>query len=672
MPYSEDSSHSPIGNGELTQANVSRVSNNPYNPNNDVNWPTQYDAFVTKTNDQMSSVNVTESHEVTDISAANLYLQHRPRLNASITVTNGGVVSNVDYNNGVITFSANPAGPFTVSYLADPDKYYGEYLTQLQDGIHELQAWAGAGSVQHEGIKNANYALLSTGGNLAARLPYATNLSALQSSESVSIKSDTGVTDNTITLGNGDDQIIVDSDDVDLTLNSTDRVNVRGKLVVAEEGTSVSLDSGSVGHAANASSYSDTASDVAVFYGDVKIFGDILTDGSITTNTNTTATNVLAQDLQVDGNTILGDSTADTTTASGPLAAGDTLTVAGDATFNGNINLASGSTVDGVDLAALATQLDYIRPGGPDWKDDSINITHFTTKAFNNNTGTGVEDIGFSGTVTSVTIGGTLITDSSATSGAYPTNTTNETTPDSTDVYTDGTWLLKFTSGTRAGEVFSVLSGPNTSTNQWTLDRVCDGTVGASYTVYSPYRNIPNHLSNVGLTVSISASTVNPVVATVDGKKHVITDSSISITMPSTNGGYYIYMRNSGSTVELFHNQTFIQPKGAVFVGYVSVTSGTISSSGLRAARPNQKFDSGWISLTAGNNQELSHILGANTATGLVKVLVNTADVTQVPGMFDYTAEASASDVVIEGTSAFFTRLDVITTGYYRIIVSRQ
>lgn len=682
MAYSSDSANSPVNrdSSEISTSNVVRVTNNPYNQSNTINWPSSYDAFITKTNDQMTSVSVTdEVHLVADIpDTFIIYMQHRPRLNASVTITGSGdesaLINTIDYTTGAIQLHDYPTGDadgnVTLVYLADPDKYYGEYLTQLQDSIHAMQFWAGTpdGGVEHEGAANANFAILSTGGTVADKLPYSTNLSALASGDSITIASDTGVTNNSITLGNASDQLIVDSDDVDLTLNSTDRVNVRGKLVVAEEGTSVSLDSGSVGHATNAGLYTDTASDVAVFYGDVKIFGDILTDGSITTNTNTTVTNVLAQDLQVDGNTILGDSTADTTTVSGAFSAGSTSTFTGEATFSENIVLAADKTVDGVDLKALDTVLDYIRPGDGTWKGDALNSTHYTSTAWSGITST--ESIGYTSTgshVTSVTTGGVLITDSAATSGAYDaSNTFNEAYD---DVYADGSWRLKFLTGSRAGEVFTVISGPVTNTNQWELDRVCDGTVGSSYVVYSPYRNIPKHLTTSGLVVTLDASTVNPVICTADGTLHVVTDATNTLTVPASTTSYIHLRTDSNGDPELFYTDSWVQSAGSAFLGYV--TMGTSSASTLVNTFPNRRFDSGWVTIGVVSNETLPHLIGRTAQTGSVSIFGNSLtanDATTNPvSNFDYMTD-SPSGVSIS-SNVFYVRITNTTEGQYRYVI---
>ena len=91
MTYSTDSSKSPaVNTGDITPGLVQRVTNNPYHSNATlINWPTKYDSLINKTNDQMTSVNVTDEKHNTgeiDTSSSNaLYLYHRPRLGTSIT-----------------------------------------------------------------------------------------------------------------------------------------------------------------------------------------------------------------------------------------------------------------------------------------------------------------------------------------------------------------------------------------------------------------------------------------------------------------------------------------------------------------------------------------------------------------------------------------------------------
>lgn len=672
MAYDENSTHSPLEAGaDITQANVARVPNNPFDPAVGINFPAQYDAFINKTNDQMSSVNVVEERSLSEISGSTLYLQHRPRLNASVVVSDGTLDSNIDYNNGVVTFTALPAGDFTVTYLADPDKYYGEYLNTLQDAVMELQKWAGAGSTAHEGVKNANIALLSTGGNIDSRLTNATNLSALPLDTDVSIKSDTGQS-NTITLGNGDDTVVVDSSNVSVTDNLTDTVKVKGKLVIAEDNGNTQA-SDQATHASLASTYYSAPAvdeDVAVFYGDLRVFGDITTAGSIVSNTNNVTTDVIATDLTVNGNTILGNSTADTTTVSGPLSA-DSLTVTGTSVFNDNITLAADKTVDGVDLKALSSELQYMRPGGPDWKADSINVTSYQTEAYSSTTGT--QTIGYSSTVGFTNAGSNIVSDSSATAGAYVTTTGMNEAFD--DIYTDGTWRLKFLSGNRAGEVFTVVSGPATNTNQWTLDRVCDGVgAGSSYIVYSPYRNIPNHLTGAGFTVTLNASTANPFVATVADKVHVITDSSMSLSL-SASTVYNIFLRtdaNGNPEIAAAELADFAYPVGSVYLGFVNVGAGGITS--IRPARPNQKFDSGWVNLSAGIST-LPHHIGGDMAPAEVKIMkkegLPAGSQPTSPILSNYISDADAADAHLDAINSYYYKINVGTAGYYRIIISR-
>lgn len=679
MAYSSDSSNSPVnrGSSEISTSNVVRVTNNPYNESNTINWPSSYDAFITKTNDQMTSVSVTdEVHAITDISGSGiLYMQHRPRLNASVTIAGDGdessFISSVDYTTGAIQFADNPTGDangdITLSYLADPDKYYGEYLTQIQDSVHAMQFWTGtpSGGVEHEGAANANFAILSTGGTVASKLPYATNLSALASGDSVTIASDTGVTDNSITLGNGSDQLIVNSDDVDLTQNLTDRVNVGGKLVVATEGVTQSADQTT--HATLAAAYTDTDSDVGVFYGDIVVFGDITTAGSVVANDTTVNTDVLAQDLNVDGNTVLGDSTADTTTVSGTLSVGSTSTFTGAATFSESITLDTDKTVDGVDLKALDTVLDYIRPGDGSWTGDALNMTHYTSTAWSSTTA--AESIGYTSSgshVTSVVTGGSLITDAAATAGAYPTNTVNEAYD---DVYADGSWRLKFLTGTRAGEVYTVLSGPSTNTNQWELDRVCDGTVGASYVVYGIYRNIPKHLTSSGLVVTLDASTVNPVICTTDGDLHVITDATNTLTLPSSSTSYIYIRSDDNGDPELFYNSDFVESAGSAFLGYANTGAGTVNT--LVNTFPNRKYDSGWITIPIGTDDLFPHIIGPEAVTGTTTVYTHEAgpqDASTNPYAFgDYIVPNPST--ITHRTNIFYVKIDSTAAGQHRIIV---
>ena len=178
MAYTTHSDSSPENNTSyINQALVNLVPNNPYHPNaTTINWPSNYDLFVNKTNDQQVSVNVSdETHEVSEITAdSGVYLNHKPRRGTSITATAGAVINSgvIDYNHGIVYFNTLPTSEFTVSYLADPDKYYGEYLTQIQDVLHKLEIWAGAGSVMNEGVRTAEVLINSTNSKVDSKLPH--------------------------------------------------------------------------------------------------------------------------------------------------------------------------------------------------------------------------------------------------------------------------------------------------------------------------------------------------------------------------------------------------------------------------------------------------------------------------------------------------------------------
>ena len=161
MAYTTHSDSSPENNTSYINTGlVSLVPINPYNPSaTAINWPANYDLFVNKTNDQQVSVSVSdETHAVSEIADSGLYLNHKPRRGTTINATAGAVIDSslTDYNHGVIYFSTLPTSEFTVTYLADPDKYYGEYLTQIQDVLHKLEIWAGAGSTMNEGVRTAD------------------------------------------------------------------------------------------------------------------------------------------------------------------------------------------------------------------------------------------------------------------------------------------------------------------------------------------------------------------------------------------------------------------------------------------------------------------------------------------------------------------------------------
>ena len=84
MAYTTHSDSSPDKNTSYIDTSLNRlVQNNPYHPTApNILWPTYYDVFVNKTDDQQVSVSVSdEKHLTGDIDPSNnnaLYMNHKP------------------------------------------------------------------------------------------------------------------------------------------------------------------------------------------------------------------------------------------------------------------------------------------------------------------------------------------------------------------------------------------------------------------------------------------------------------------------------------------------------------------------------------------------------------------------------------------------------------------
>lgn len=654
MAYTSDSAHSPkVNSGDIDTGLISRVKNNPFHPTaTAIGWPNTYDAFVTKTDDQQSSVSVTdETHIVAEVDTGSsnaLYLEHRPKLGTTFTIL-GDTAATIDtgatdYTHGVIYFNAMPTGDFTVQYLADPDKYYGEYLTQIQDSIHEIQNLLGAGGAINEGAKNAEYWLDSVTGNIAARLGNAVQIRSIN--RDIAIKSaSTDTTGHDITLGNSQDNVKINAATFDvyrgttpgtnITVNLTDEtgddVFMAGLVHVSPTGVTRNP---AFNAAAVATGLTDATRDSGL-YDAMRIYGNLYVAGRATflgpvdyqSGTITSQMTVVNDDFTVNGDTFLGDSSVDSTYIAGDLTISGGLTQVGaggeDATFNRNIvlgNTAGISTVDGLDPSYIAFAQQHMRPSSPDWQGDCINQARMKITVEDD-----VETGGYESTTTDASYSADVLVDSGATGSSLFNTAIGGSGFHYGGRYDDGTWFAHILSGPDEGSIVRVASF-NTGNDTWVLSRALSTSqaAGVSYRIQNPYFCNTDFLSATPTSITIVAATTYPVLGNVHGyiKKRTSNYANIAI---STDDTHYVYMNLDPSTGMLegpaeFNSNTYGIPSDqSILVGEVTRAGSAITDT--TCYRPNLKYDSTWryistspsgTELTSAADNTFYHNLGGN------------------------------------------------------------
>ena len=645
MAYTTHSDSSPENNTSYINTGlVSLVPNNPYNPNaTTINWPTKYDLFVNKTNDQQISVSVSdETHAVSEIVNSGLYLNHKPRRGTTIVVTADGVIDSnlTDYNHGVIYFSTLPTSEFTLTYLADPDKYYGEYLTQIQDVLHELEIWAGAGNTLNEGVRSADILVKNRNDKIDNKLPNRIHVQGLI--EDINFQS-SGVLSNTITLGNSYDTIAVNAKEFNvfrgtfndgsagdpitstITDHTGDTVNMSGLVNLSPVGISrnasfsaASVQSGLLSGIDRNSGLSDALR----VYGNVYIAGDLFTlgDQTVMNTTITSETNLFQQNIQVNGDSFLGNGSTDNlyiagpTTATGKITAKDNIEVTKSISFtnNGGTNV---STVDGLDASYIANRHTYMRPAGPDWCGDSINICSFGITA-----GTGNVTGGYEGSTTHAAVAGKNLIDTGAATSYALTGIEYYT-----GRFSDGNWIADIRSGPDVGQKVPIVKWDPAITG-WELSRSLSTLQdsGVSYRVYNPHYNLPDFVSVAGRTLTITASATNPIVANVKGIVKVC-DTTTTKDMEDVTGRHYLFMSNENADAgglnslesnPVWYTETHGVPSDrSIVVGHVDVTGSTPTAAdpnSLVIYQESDKYDSTWLKVSdLTTNALLAHPTGA-------------------------------------------------------------
>lgn len=572
MAYQTFSNQAPDNLTGITAALVKVVQHNPKHPNTAVsNYPAEYPKFVSPTNDQMSSILVEdEVHPLADVDTGNqnrCFLHHQPVFGATISVSSGTVNSALtDYEHGIIYFSALPTGQFTVQYQANPDKYYGEFLQAIQDVIHSIVWLLGAGQTLNEGIRNAEVYVDSLPANLQARLPNAIRMNGIP--KDIWIRSSTdpvapGGTKHTITLGNGEDTVVVDAKHL-LTKRSISGsamnmrfgdetgdfasfgggVDITGTVVMGVRGTSKNptISSSAVqAFELTGAPYVSGTYELAV-HGDAVVHGDLWVLGTTTTLnvTRNIQVNVFEEDLEVGNNIFVKGSTRFGASTSQKTQFGGTVEITGGLDVYGAgaapiridtpIIFTNGAlkgsfqqtTIDGLDPSYIECVRKYMRSDyRHGWPIDGMRTPLFE------------------GTITYLT-GLDLIADTGVPNSittAFPTGTYYA------GKFDHGDFTLIIKTGTNKGERIPIRAFDQSS-GQWTLTRELDNAyaVGDQFAVYSERNSLPNFVqAGVGLSVRIQASSVWPLVGWQKGviKKR---GSNYDILSLPANSTVYIFM----------------------------------------------------------------------------------------------------------------------------------
>jgi len=729
MSYTTDSSHSPKNNtGDITTSLIKRVKNNPFHPTaTDISWPSNYDAFVVKTNDQQSSVSVIdETHIVAEIDTGNsnaLYLEHRPKLGTSISIVGDAsaviTTGSTDFTHGILYFDSMPTGEFTVQYLADPDKYYGEYLTQVQDSLHEIERFLGAGGAINEGMKNAEFWLDSSTGSTIARLPNVINTRSIN--RDIEIKSANGdVTGHDITIGNSEDRVHFNVETfnvfrgtapgTNMTVNLTDETGdllyIDGMVNLSPTGTSrnPSFTSNQVSTGLSDSGRDSGAYDALRVYGDMYVAGNTTFLGSVEflTGTVTSQITVHNSDLQINGDSYLGNDSSDNTWIAGDLTVTGGITQIGvggeNLTVNRNIvlgNTPNISLVDGLDPSYIASVHQYYRPGGPDWGADCINKGRMSILVED-----GVETGGYEGSATSTAGSAEKIVDSTFTGAAniYSRNAVGGSGYHYDGRYDDGTWEIFFTSGPHEGQTVPV-ERFDTGNDTWILSRALDSvtTTSVSYRLQNPYFSNLDVFSAAGTSATVIASATSPIIGDVRGYIKKRTSNYANITTVD-NAISYIYMNLDPSTGMLeqeaeFHSNTGGVPSDrSILVGEVTVVSAAVTNKVIY--RKSGRYDSGWryvttagtgLEISAGADNTFYHNLGGKIFDYNIAIYYapNSSGKPNLAAVEQYAPDQQQDSAIASSVTAltrttmvirFESQADVSPVGPYwiRVVVKRQ
>jgi hypothetical protein len=675
MAYTTHSNSSPENNTSYINTGlVSLIPNNPYHPSaTTINWPTNYDLFVNKTNDQQVSVSVSdETHKLSEIDTLNnsgLYLNHRPKLGTTIVPSPDGVIDSglTDHNHGIIYFSTLPAANFTMTYLADPDKYYGEYLTQMQDVLHKVEIWAGAGNTVNEGVRSAEILVNTTNSKIDDKLPNKIHIANL--GKNITFQSDAADTvGNNINLGNGYDTVTVNANSFNvfrgtfddgstldpitstITDHSGDICNLVGLVNMSPTGitraTGITYDMITGALFTTESGRDGGDLDALRVFGDVFVAGDIFTMGNHTVQnvTTTSSLNVFEDNMLVKGHSYLGDAAADRVYVGGDLVVSGRITQEGfgthtDVTINrdiilGNHSATQPSLVDGLDPSYIANRHIYMRPAGPDWCGDTVNQCS-------------IGQLIDGGTATGGSIEGLVSHETGANNVVIDTGITGKYMFTGPEYYAgrfdDGTWILDVSSGPDAGAKIPIAAWDSTITG-WILSRSLASMAasGMTYRVNNPYFCEPDFVTATTTEFSVSASAVNPIIANVRGivKSNIVSDN-ISVDLGSA-GKKYLFLANENSVAAVGLESDGVwsasdydvpSDKSIIVAEATAVGSGpyTLDTNSVITYRRSGKYDSTWRRY-ASSSAVFNHNLGGTYRSQDYKITVSEAAAAGTPG----------------------------------------
>jgi hypothetical protein len=681
----------------ITSSLIKRIEHNPFHPlATTVYFPDQYDELVSPTNDQMSPVLVEdETYAVSDILTgdSSLYLQHKPRFGTSIDVSSG-TLGLKDYEHGIVYFTSLPTGDFTVQYLAESDKYYGEHLQVIQDILHKVQWLIGAGTEVSEGIKNAELFLDSLPAGLLARMPNAISFRAID--RDIEIRSSTdgaspNGTQHRITLGNGDDDVFVDArrfvvrrsvtsgptpSYVDILLGDetgdfcsvAGDLDVTGRTVIGTSGSSANTGvpaSSVTGFEATGEPYTQGSLKLAV-HGDAVVYGDLHVLGQLVTYNieRNIQVNVFEDALEVGNDSFLkGDVRIGATTDR-------TLYVGGDTELTGELRIygAGGKAVHvdtSIEFHDGGLKGDYqqctIDDLDPSYMELTRTLMRSEYKSHYHNDA--LPAYVYQGTTTSSSANTELVdTAASSLTGEYPSGTYHSAK------YDEGDYIAVVNNQRIPVKSF------NPTTKTWTLARAVDGlTTIPSSTSFQIYhsRGHGNFIqAGVGLSVSIKGSEVFPFVGNARGiVKYRESDYTLAVPANST---VYIFMSTlvgvngiDEDAPTFSYSTSNVEDDRSVLIGKV-VTNGSAPTS-IVCYDVNGQYDTGWVKFDAaatGNVQQAGNDYTISAYLGNTKRRTRTT----VRGMIAANT-GSMPDLTQLGVLAFDSSTYVKTLGDQSIVI---
>lgn len=587
MSYETLPPNAPSFKGDITASLIARLKNNAFHPTVEaVSWPAGYDEFVRKTNEAMSAVMVSdETGKTADIFTGSLnayHLEHIPQQGTQIQVSDGVLDESLtNWQQGIVFFDTMPTGStFVLTYMAQPDRYYGEYLTQISEILHKIEDFLGAGTTEGEGLRNAPVTLVGKSSNVGARMPHAVDLQALERDLTIQ-----GVTQQNIRIGNGQDIVEI----------WTQRFRLRGDATGSLIEMLFGMNSGDTARFAGD----------AIVTGNLQVLGNLLVTGAQVINGGTVNVNdVVAQTRIVsEFESILGITTASMTYVGGGLDVTGEFRHLGvgnkNAKFDRNIELTDGvlrgvtheGKVDGLNPSTV--ELHRKHYVGHDHKEGVLNhaIQEGILTGDAINTGVGYLEV---------------------TGGLAAIRAADQ--HDWTNKYSGGDWYATFLEFPNSSEEVGKsvpITGMDTGTNQISLSRNLRASpAGASFIIHHRHALPTLVRAGSGLSVTINASAAQHAVANRDGRLKIRRSSTTVLSLPD-NSSVFIFMKTIENTNEIEEDEpSFFYREGTlgstagvesdedVLLARVTTSGGVVTD--VKNYRLNYRFDSLWLKIGAG------------------------------------------------------------------------